>query len=238
MLGPVNRFTSGLFGIGKKAISNFRSFGYRKATYNIPYNINDDHFNSRLLDTEKLSALKRAIKPNNEVVVLSSGALIKRKGMDTVIEAFKAVGSPHAKLLILGEGPDRGRLESLKNGDPRIVFSGFLEKEDVPYYFLSADIFILASHYDGWGLVINEAVMADLAIISSLNVGASVDKLTHNESALLYEPLDTDGFTAGLELLISSKSERERLVENASHLKKELSSAFNAKKVYDICCPH
>ena len=67
----------------------------------------------------------------------------------------------------------------------RIVFLGFVEKNDIPYYFANSDIFAFASRYDGWALVINEALAADLPIISSDKVGAAVDKLKHRINVLV-----------------------------------------------------
>ena len=97
-----------------------------------------------------------------DVNVLFSGQLIHRKGVDVLVEAFVRVADavPSMHLQLMGSGPDRAELEgripsTLRD---RVSFLGHKEATDLPGVFAKADIFVLPSRHDGWGVVVNEAL--------------------------------------------------------------------------------
>jgi glycosyltransferase involved in cell wall biosynthesis len=112
---------------------------------------------------------------------------------------------------------------------------GFKEKEDVPYYYAIADIFIFASRYDGWALVINEAAAADLAIIASNKVGAAMDKIENEYNGYICDPEDVNGFYKYMMLMILDPSRRDQIIDNMRQLKETFSSGYNARLVNEIC---
>src|SRR6266404_1499463 len=57
----------------------------------------------------------------------------------------------------------------------RIQYEGFQSPENLPAYFAQADVFVLPSRHDGWGVVVNQALAAGLPIIASDAVGAGLD---------------------------------------------------------------
>lgn len=175
-----------LFAIGDVAANSYQQQGINKPTYKIPYSIDSTQFDINNLDPAYLHRITEEIKPQgNEFVFITSGSLIHRKGIDTLVKAFSEGMPPHVKLLIMGDGPDRSDLEKLANNNPNIIFMGFAQKNAIPYYFNAADAFIFASRYDGWAVVINEAIAARLPIISSNTVGAALDLIQHNENGYL-----------------------------------------------------
>jgi glycosyltransferase involved in cell wall biosynthesis len=235
LLWPVRRYTDLLLAIGKKAEEGYRAYGYNKSIYNIPYNIDIDLFKEENLDQTRFQELVRKYKSNGETVLLSSGSLIERKGMDTVISAFrKSNPNFNLRLLIIGEGSERDRLKEMINNDDRIELVGFQEKEMIPYWFRLADIFIFASRYDGWGLVINEAMSAGNAIICSTNVGAAYNSLEQNENAILCDPGSVEQYTNAINLLAENKSLMTKLALNARSSIQMISSQRIAEKIYAI----
>jgi glycosyltransferase involved in cell wall biosynthesis len=237
LLWPVKYGTDGLLAIGKWAMQSYAGYGYKKKMYNIPYNINTGAFNREQLDKDRLNDLLGTYKTAGETVFLTSAALIKRKGIDIVIKAFLAVPAIYnVQLLIIGDGPERAELQELSAGDNRIHFTGFCEKEQVPYYFAIADVFAFASRYDGWALVINEAVAAGLAIVCSDTVGAAADKLVDGYNALICPAGNIiDCFTHAFITMTAYPEKRANLISNMANIKMELSSAYNAKKIYELC---
>ncbi len=103
-----------------------------------------------------------------ETRLIAVGSLKAQKNHAMLLRAFSAVKRPKCRLLLLGDGPLRGDLERLAGelgiGD-RIVFEGF--KEDPTPYYLSADLFVLSSNYEGFGNVIVEALGCGLPIVST-----------------------------------------------------------------------
>jgi len=237
LLFPVRVCTNALMAIGQNGVDSYKKYGYKKPIYILPYNIDISLFSKTNLDTYKLNDLTAVYKSNCEVVFLTSGSLIHRKGMDTVIKAFlKIKENKNIRLLILGDGPDKEYLQQLSAAaSERIHFLGFKEKEEVPYFFALSDIFIFASRYDGWALVINEAAAADLPIISSNKVGAAMDNLINGYNGFTCDAEDVDEFYKCMNLLITDKQKRKEIVLNMRPLKELLSSDYNAKMLYGIC---
>lgn len=234
LLLPVLVFTDGIFAVGSKAVSSYKNYGYRKTIYNIPYNINTDLFEDFHIRQDKLREMKTAFSCDHQLVFLTSGSLIARKGMDLVIEAFLKLDQSRCCLIILGDGPEKDRLIQLAGNSFNIHFEGFVEKEEIPYYFKLSDIFVFASWYDGWAVVINEAIAAGLAIICSTEVGAASDKLRHGSSVILCKPGNTLEFTDAMKLLMESPTELNSYKEQSYKNKEKVSSSYNAKLMYDI----
>jgi len=236
MLWPVFRYSDCLLAIGKRAEEGYRKYGYSKDIYNIPYNIDISLFRKENLQQQLLHKLMTQFKPENEIILLTSGSLIPRKGMDTVIKAFLCLPSSiNARLIIMGDGEEKEKLMALCNNAANIHFIGFQDKRMVPYWFNLANIFVFASRYDGWGLVINEALAAGKPVISSRLVGAAVDKLAHLQNAVLLDDVESvDELSAAMHKLITDEGFRDWIAHNSSLMKDELSSEFNARKIYDI----
>ena len=159
-----NKMINGVFAVGNKAVLSYKKYGITKPIYNTPYSINDGKFSNL------------NFKKSNKIIFLTSAALIKRKGIDLVIEAFNLLSIEETSNLeywIIGEGPELSNLKKIIKPHIKVIFFGFIQPENLNYYFNKADYFILTSRYDGWAVVINEALSVGLPIIVSNNCGAS-----------------------------------------------------------------
>jgi glycosyltransferase involved in cell wall biosynthesis len=233
---PLKKWATGIFAIGKWAVNSYLDLGFKSPVYNIPYNINTSLFKLENIDSRLFNKLRGDFDLEGHVILLSSGSLIARKGMDVLISAFNLLPRDlNAKLLIMGEGPDKNFLVELAKDNDKVIFLGFQEKQVIPAFFNLSDIFVFASKYDGWGLVINEAVAAGNAIICSDAVGAAADKLINEVNAIILDPGDIEGFAAAMLDLIEHEEKRKLFIQQSISLEPDLSSALNARKVYDIC---
>ena len=101
--------------------------------------------------------------------ILTVGSLKEQKNHALLIRAFALVArSRPAKLMIVGEGPLRGALEELARDEGvgnRVILPGFAA-DPWPYY-ASADLFVLSSDYEGFGLVLVEAMRSGLNPVST-----------------------------------------------------------------------
>ena len=136
---------------------------------------------------------KLGFGPEN-VVVLTLTRLVRRKGVDHLIESLAALPE-RVRLLIVGEGPDRERLER-RIGDSglggRVVLTGFVDRTEP--YFRAADIFALASFEDrekgdveGFGIVLLEAQAHGLPVIGT-DSGGIPEAFAPDETGFLVEP--------------------------------------------------
>ena len=103
--------------------------------------------------------------------------MIARKGVDLLLQAFARLDA-RARLLLVGREADLpGWLAALPAERARAAWSTRASRppEALPRFFARADVFVLPSRYDGWGVVVNQALGAGLPILCSDAVGAAAD---------------------------------------------------------------
>ena len=99
------------------------------------------------------------------------GRLHPSKGMDVLVEAFRASAPQRAALVIVGDGPHLPALERLRAGDPRIHFIGY--RQVVQDCLRDLDLFVSPSREESFGLAIVEAMSTGLPVIASAAEGPS-----------------------------------------------------------------
>jgi len=108
--------------------------------------------------------------PMNRVIVLYVGRLSTEKNVERLIRDFGELKRKNVQLLIVGYGPERSKLEQLRNDLSmvnRITFVG--SREDVERFYAASDIFFLPSKYEGYGQVLLEAMASGLPCIAFRN---------------------------------------------------------------------
>jgi glycosyltransferase involved in cell wall biosynthesis/GT2 family glycosyltransferase len=118
-----------------------------------------------------------------DVVVLSVARLGLEKGLDTLVRAIGEAGDPRLRLVLVGDGPERGTVEDLaRELGVRIHLTGDLPGESVARMYAAADVFALLSSRETWGVVVNEAAASGLPLVLSDRVGAAHDLLRDGEN--------------------------------------------------------
>jgi glycosyltransferase involved in cell wall biosynthesis len=101
------------------------------------------------------------------------GRLIESKGIGVLLEAFRSLDA--GELRIAGDGPLRGMVEKAAARDPRIRVFGHLSGDALADAYAQADVLVLPSLYEPWGLVVHEALAYGLPVIVTDQVGAGDD---------------------------------------------------------------
>lgn len=101
------------------------------------------------------------------------GRLIERKGLDVLLEAFSGVDG--GELRIAGDGPLRATVEAAAARDPRIHLIGHVTGQTLARAYREADVLVVPSLYEPWGLVVHEGLAAGLPVIATDQVGAAED---------------------------------------------------------------
>ena len=125
---------------------------------------------AELAEAERLAGQKEAFREKlgmkEKTILLSVGQQIPRKGYDILVRAMK--GIEDCGLYIIGGQPEEHvKAYAEENGLDNIYFIPFMEKDALKEYYAAADVFVLATRYDIWGLVINEAMAYGLPVIST-----------------------------------------------------------------------
>jgi glycosyltransferase involved in cell wall biosynthesis len=118
------------------------------------------------------------------------GYLNERKGVNYLIDAFKSIPDKKAELIIAGSGPVEKQLKAQAKDDKRVKFYGYLEGVEKANLYASADVFVLPTLNDVWGLVINEAIRYGLAVICS--DAAEAKELVSKDVGRVFHTQDVD----------------------------------------------
>ncbi|MDO8493193.1 MAG: glycosyltransferase [bacterium] len=163
------------------------------------------------VDTEKIknSPIKVNLHqkyPQFEFIILMASRITKEKNIGLAIEAMKEVITKHPKtgLIIVGDGPEKEGLElkaKTYNLTPNIVFENW--SDDLPSYYKTANLFLLTSNYEGYGMTVIEALSAGTPVVMS-DVGCAGEVLIHGKNGLVFPVGDLAGLTALLERVIST----------------------------------
>lgn len=149
------------------------------------------------------------------VTILTVAYLSDTKGIDLLIRAFAALNNPHSKLVIAGEGEIRPKLEALASGREDIEFAGHVEGVEKRALFEAADLFVLPSHLETWGLVVNEAMHYGLPVIITDAMG-STDLIDGN--GIIIEAGDQDALIHALKELVENPHARTRMGERSREI--------------------
>ena len=161
------------------------------------------------------------------LVVLTVARMIPIKGLDVCLEALAALRDLSIKLRIVGGGtPDyeeslRVMARQLGVAD-RVEFVGKVAPDRIPEVYRSADIFLLASLYEPFGIVLLEAMAAGLPIVAT-RVGGIPEVVEDGRSAQLVPPGEPKAIADALRALIANAGTRERMSQAARQRAKEFS---------------
>lgn len=148
----------------------------------------------------------------NGVAILYVGRLSWEKGLWQLLEAVGELNKKKYKtsLILVGEGPQRQELNELADSyNIDVKFIRFLGNKELEQYYAAADIFVLPSKSEPWGLVVNEAMQARLPIVISDRVGCKEDLIIDGENGYVFSYGRADELEEVLEKLI--RDERKRL---------------------------
>ena len=201
-----------------------------KKTIVIPNGVSSSKFKP---DPDKLESRKRAGFDTKNLIVCVS-RLEHKNGTHDLIEATGILKDKlqitNYKLLIIGDGSDREKLEKLTeklNLKKQVFFMGDILHAELPKYVAMSDIFIRPSLAEGFGIVFIEAMAAEVAVVGT-PVGGIVDFLANNETGLFCEPGNPKDIAKQLKKLIEDKDLRNKLILNAKEM---VTKTYNWDKI-------
>ena len=187
-------------------------FGEDMPQFLMPYAVDNDYFGRKAAEAAPLQAELRAslqLDAGRPVILFASKLQERKKCMD-LIEAYarfvqsKLAAAPY--LIIAGDGEERSRLEAFCRdaalADVRFV--GFQNQSVLPRYFQLADVFVLPSRHEPWGLIVNEAMAAGCACIVSDDVGAHTDLINDGVEGFVFPTGNVPALTAALENIFAT----------------------------------
>ena len=196
-----------------------------------------DFFKSLGIESERIYRFGyfRSIKSNLQKHTISStiqlifvGQLIERKGIMTLLEAIKNIHQTNKlfNLTIIGTG----ELESILKDfivenklQDTVNLLGVVSSENVVDYITKADLLILPSNFDGWGMVVNEALQSNIPVLVSDQCGAK-ELIKYGYNGFIFKAKETDSLTENLlKFLEMSFDERETMKKRAGEMGEKIS---------------
>lgn len=155
---------------------------------------------------------------DGECVILSCGRLAPQKGLEYLLQAvplFRSRLSRPLKVLLVGDGPARGGLETLAKNlgilqDVR--FLGF--RSDIGELLEAADLVVLPSLWEGLSIALLEAMAARKPIVAT-SIGSNLEVTQRGATAVLVPPRDARALAEAIVRLASTPKEADRLAEAA-----------------------
>lgn len=189
-------------------------FGYKKEISVYPMGIDTTLFAPDKKD-DALKASLQIIGP----FLLFVGIIVEQKGIRHLIQAMPEVLNkfPDAKLVVIGEGNLKNEMIELSKQlkiKESVIFKGLIPHTELPPYFATADIFVLPSFSEGFGLVIIEAMSCKTIAVTS-NLKVIHDIISENETGFYFEEIMADSISEKIILLLHRLNEYENVKEKA-----------------------
>lgn len=210
---------SGILAVGPRAVEDYRDRFPSLRVWELAYHCDLRPFQERLAQPGS----------REEIRFLFCGQMIRRKGVDVLLEAFSSLRGERSgvRLVMAGRLDREGELSLRRLGGAvrqAVEVMGFVPPGRLPELFGSADVFVLPSRREGWGVVVNQAAAAGLPLILSdaveagdiwLTPGGNGWKVRAGEAGELRKAMQEA--VAGRERLAEMGAASARLAEGRGH---------------------
>jgi len=199
-------------------------FGASVPQFLTPYAVNNEYF----ADLAAAAAPRQhelrtelGLSPERPLILFAS-KLQQRKHADHLLEAYSRfieTRTPENRpyLVVVGDGEQRAQLEAqaqqLRLEDVR--FAGFRNQSELPRFFQLADVFVLPSRHEPWGLIVNEAMASGCPVIVSTDVGCHADLVTDGVEGCVFPVGDIPALTQALHRVFFSPGSAATMGEAA-----------------------
>ena len=182
LLRPLIKHAAACLAIGDENRKFYRSYGAQpQQIFFAPYSVDTKRFSmAGALGRSHRTAMVRSLGLNPQIpLVLFAAKLQPWKRPLDVVMAMDQLAFP-ANLIMIGDGPLRLDIENLARGRPWMRALGFINQTEIAEWYGAADLFILPSSHEPWGVAINEAMAAGSVPIVSDTVGCANDLVTRD----------------------------------------------------------
>jgi len=173
------------------------------------------------IDIEALQNEKNFHQKNNDQFnILYAGRLDFDKGVDILIKAFSLIGDKGSRLHVVGDGPEKEKLEGLARNlglDNSVVFHSWVKREDLFHFYSQSDLFIHPARWpEPFGLAVIEAMSFGLPVIAADSLQWLVD-----DSGIVFKTGNEKDLAGKISLLIKDSNKLEEMSENGQKKARE-----------------
>jgi glycosyltransferase involved in cell wall biosynthesis len=212
---------------GESSKQYVQSFGVsEKMIVVAPNAVDNDLFSKGATLAQEQSAQLRSQLQLPQRYFLYVGRFLREKGLFDLLEAYRLIDDDVRSgmgLVLVGDGPDRQELEKLSHeiSPGKVLFPGFVQRDQLPSYYALADAFVFPTHSDPWGLAVNEAMACGLPVIVGRAAGCVADLARDEWNGYVVDPADHRQLATSIQKLTSDAVLRalmgERSLARISH---------------------
>ena len=164
--------------------------------------------------------IKRELSVYEQQIILSVGRFIQEKGFDVLIEAAKFFDKKNVGIYIIGgDFPLEYWYEIIETNDIKnLHFIPFQCTKNLKKWFVIADIFVLPTRNDSWGLVVNEAMAHGLPVITTDRCNAGLELIENYKNGFIVPVDDNNKLSEKINLLLENEMLRKQ--QGLNNLKK------------------
>lgn len=222
VLGVAYRRLAGCLAIGSANRDYYRSLGVSESKiFDVPYTVDNDRFTAAasLTSDQRQQIREKYGLRNDQLVVLYASKFMRRKHPDDVIEAMAQLRAEgvQASLFLVGTGEIEDELHARVSalGLPDVVFGGFVNQAELPKVYAAADVFVLPSENEPWGLIVNEVMCAGLPVVVAAEVGCVPDLVKDSINGIHMRAGDVESLTNALRKVLLDDDARQAMGRNS-----------------------
>lgn len=163
----------------------------------------------------------RRTRTDGRCRVVVVARLSPEKGVDVLL---RATADLPVDVVVAGSGPEEARLRQLAG--PNVAFLGNVERDDLPVVYANADVAVVPSRSDTWGMALNEAALAGLPLIASTVVGGSYDLIEEGVNGFRVPPDDPEALRSAIAALVADDDFRRE----AGTRSREIAARFTPER--------
>lgn len=208
--------------IGRLNTELYRHFGVpEQAIFTAPYCVDNDFFSERAAaQTINAQQLRKdlGIRDGDTVFLFMAKLIDRKRPLDLIAAAAQNHAAGNSHVIFVGDG---ALLETCRNAIAagkltNVHLVGFKNQSELPAYYAAADVLVLPSEYETWGLVVNEAMACGLPCIVSDTCGAAIDTILEGETGFTYPMGDVQRLAKLMKFMADNKQARREMGRHAA----------------------
>lgn len=221
----------------KKTYSLFKDkYKVDRNIHIVPTGIDVARFYRENLNKKKIKDLKNKLGiKEDETVINYVGRLAKEKSIEVLIEQQATLSKKYKiKLLIVGSGPDLDHFKDMCkkfNIEDKVIFTGAIPWEEIPYYYAVSDIFVTASTTETQGLTVIEAMASGLPVVCA-DDEAFRDSIVDGLNGRLFK--NKRQYKKAIEDILNSPEQIKTMSKQARIIADSHSLKYYAEKILDV----
>ncbi|MBO5341833.1 MAG: glycosyltransferase [Lachnospiraceae bacterium] len=197
----------------------------KEGIYRYPFSsVREEEILKNPLTKEQKEEKKRQLGVTERKMILYVGQFIHRKGVDVLVEASKMLGDDIGIYLVGGSVQELSNLVSEWRSTVHVI--DFLTQEELKEYYQAADVFVLPTREDIWGLVVNEAMANGLPVITTDCCNAGKEMIAQNAAGRIVPISDAEKLKDAINIMLYQEN-----VDSVSKFSLKCANMYTVEKM-------